>query len=647
MIAGSFRRWLAVGVIASTAALAAAPATALARAALAPPAVSHLNGPALSPRLEDLPAALRALPAEVPKIIPAPRRLPPRGAGPGGAGSGKSILQTRPGPRLSIQPKTGFDGIGENGAIPPDPNIAVGQTYVVQIVNTEIAVFDKSTGAMLPGYPKILSSLWSALGGSCATNNAGDPIVQYDNLAPDGLGDGGTGRWIITELGSLSAPYSECFAISETSDPTGSYYLYSQDFGSYLNDYPKLGVWPTVSNSVYLGSFNLFYAGEIFVGSELAAYDRQAMLNGASSPGFFYYTISNDGNFLPSDLDGATPPSDGTPGYFLNFETTSSLRLYELSPNFGTGSSTLNYVDIAVPSFNEACGGGTCIPQPGTSEQLDSLGDRLMYRLAYRVFSNGSAAMVVNHSVAAGSSAGERWYELTQPSPGEPFSLYQAGTYAPDSAYRWMGSAAMDRAGDIALGYSLSSGSIYPSIAFTGWTAGSALGQMGSETILKPGAGSQTGYTRWGDYTAMRIDPSDDSTFWYTNEYYKQTSSYQWSTYIGSFTIAGGSPPPPSSGPDFTLALSSSSLTVKRGSSNSLTVRVTATSGSPSVSLSTSGLPTGTTASFSVSPVPATGTSTLTISAGRRGPKGSWTVTVTGRDASGSQSAPFTLTVTK
>ena len=471
--------------------------------------------------------------------------------------------------------------------------------------------------------------------------------MQYDNLAPDGLGDGGTGRWIITELGSLSAPYSECFAISETSDPTGSYYLYSQDFGSYLNDYPKLGVWPTVSNSVYLGSFNLFYAGEIFVGSELAAYDRQAMLNGASSPGFFYYTISNDGNFLPSDLDGATPPSDGTPGYFLNFETTSSLRLYELSPNFGTGSSTLNYVDIAVPSFNEACGGGTCIPQPGTSEQLDSLGDRLMYRLAYRVFSNGSAAMVVNHSVAAGSSAGERWYELTQPSPGEPFSLYQAGTYAPDSAYRWMGSAAMDRAGDIALGYSLSSGSIYPSIAFTGWTAGSALGQMGSETILKPGAGSQTGYTRWGDYTAMRIDPSDDSTFWYTNEYYKQTSSYQWSTYIGSFTIAGGSPPPPSSGPDFTLALSSSSLTVKRGSSNSLTVRVTATSGSPSVSLSTSGLPTGTTASFSVSPVPATGTSTLTISAGRRGPKGSWTVTVTGRDASGSQSAPFTLTVTK
>jgi hypothetical protein len=638
-IARSFCRSLAVGFLASLTALAAAPATASAQPA---PAVSHLRGPALSPRLSDLPPVPRTPPTQIPKVIPAPRRLPPRSVGPGGAGSGETIRQTQPGPGLSIQPKTGFDGIGENGSLPPDPNIAVGQNYIVQVVNTEIAVFDKSTGAMLPGYPKTLSSLWSGAGAPCNKSNAGDPIVQYDNLAPDGLGGGGTGRWIITELGSLNAPYSECFAISETSDPTGSYYLYYQKFGNYLNDYPKFGVWPTASNSVYLASYNLFYLGLFPAGSQLAAYDRQAMLNGAASPGFFYYTISNDGNFLPADLDGSTPPNDKTPGYFLNFETLSSLRLYQLSPNFLTGKSTLSYVDIGVPSFSEACGGGSCIPQPGTSEQLDSLGDRLMYRLAYRVLGDGSAAMVVNHSIAAGNGVGVRWYELAQPS-GSSFSVAQRGTFAPDSAARWMGSAAMDSAGDIMLGYSKSSSLVYPSIAFTGRTPDMTADTMGSETILVPGAGSQTGYTRWGDYTALRIDPGDDSTFWYTNEYYKTTSNYVWSTYIGSFTIAGGSPPPGTV--DFSLSLSSTSLTVKRGSSNSLTVTVTATSGSPLVSLSASGLPKATSASFNPDPVTATNDSTLTISAGRHGPKGSWTVTVTGSDASGSQSATFALTV--
>src|SRR5204863_1935530 len=228
------------------------------------------------------------------------------------------------------------------------------------------------------------------------------------------------------------------------------------------------------------------------------------------------------------------PPADGTPGVFLNFQPASTLRQYQFTPNFAAPfTTTLNGpTDIPVASFAQACNGGTCIVQPNR-QNLDSLADRLMYRLAYRVFPD-HASMVVNHSVTAGSSVGVRWYELQAPTttPGG-FSVVQQGTFAPDSAYRWMGSAAMDGAGNIALGYSKSSGSIYPAIAFTSRTPTSPLGTMGTEATLQAGSGAQTTYSRWGDYTALRIDPSDDKTFWYTNEYYSRNSqlfNYMWST---------------------------------------------------------------------------------------------------------------------
>jgi hypothetical protein len=147
-------------------------------------------------------------------------------------------LQTAAGPRLDAATQPSFPGIGENGYIPPDPNIAVGPNHIVQVVNSEIAIFGKS-GNLYSGYPKTLGSLWTNLGGPC-TNNSGDPTVQYDKLAD---------RFMVTQLGSLSSPYSECIAVSTTSDPSGSYYLYSYDFGSNLNDYPKFGVWPTASNA--------------------------------------------------------------------------------------------------------------------------------------------------------------------------------------------------------------------------------------------------------------------------------------------------------------------------------------------------------------------------------------------------------------
>ncbi len=606
------------------------------------PAVSRPSRSAVSPNLSDLPTAHWAQGQDL-KLVPSPKPLPPRKAGPGGPSTDDKALQREKGPHLGVQSKTKFGGVGANGYIPPDPNIAVGKTnssgvgYIVQMVNSQIAVFNKS-GALLSG-PTALSSLWTGLGGACASSNAGDPIVQYDSLAD---------RWLLSELGSSgSAPYSECIAVSVTNDPRGGYYLYSYDFGSSLNDYPKFGVWPTATNSAFLATYNMFTNGQTFTGAQLCAYDRNAMLSGATAPAALCFTVANDGNFLPADVDGAAPPTDGTPGLFLNFETGSSLRLYQLNPDFTAMSGTLTQgtPDIAVAAFTQACNGGVCIPQPN-SQHLDSLGDRLMYRFAYRVFSD-HAAMVVNHSVVAGSSVGVRWYELRAPAatPGQ-FSLYQQGTFAPDAAYRWMGSAAMDGAGNIAIGYSKSSSSIYPSIAFTGRTPDMPLGTMGTETILQAGNGAQTTYNRWGDYTALRIDPSDDSTFWYTNEYYTRNSvffNFNWSTAIASFTVGGSSNPP-----DFNLSASPSSLTVKRGSSGSTNVTVTAINASSSVNLSVSGLPKGTSASFSPNPVTATTNgagSTLKISANRSASTGQFGLTISGSNGPASHGIPLVVTV--
>src|SRR6266699_963371 len=372
-----------------------------------------------------------ALPTVLPVQTPIPLRPRPLAGGDALAPSLlDQTLQTAPGALLELDDDGGkvrIPGVGANGFAPPDPNLAVGPNHIVQIVNSEFAVYSKS-GTIFAGYPMTIGSLFSALGGGCA-GEFGDPIVQYDRAAD---------RWLISQLGSFSAPYAECFAVSRTNDPTGAYNPYAYSFGNNLNDYPKIGVWPTSTNSAYTATYNLFSNGGPFVGAALCAYDRAAMLGGAASPASICYTITNDAGFLPSDLDGSTLPPSGSSGVFLTFETLSSLRYYRLSPNFANpGSSTLSApTDIAVASFSEACGGGTCIPQAGTSQLLDSLGDRPMYRLAYRNFGDHDA-LVFNHSVATGSSVGVRWYELRSPLSGA-FTLYQQGTFAPDSTYRWM-----------------------------------------------------------------------------------------------------------------------------------------------------------------------------------------------------------------
>jgi hypothetical protein len=587
-------------------------------------AVSQPLSPAAQPALPTIPGLQTAIPL---------RPLPPKGGGVLAPNGPDPALQTTIGALLDDDGsrKLRFPGVGANGYVPGDPNVAVGPNHIVQMVNVEFAVYNKN-GNIFAGYPKSLGSIFNPLGGSC-TGEWGDPIVQYDKVAD---------RWLLSQLGSFSAPFLECIAVSQTSDPTGAYYLYSYSFGNNLNDYPKIGVWPTATNSAYLATYNLFANGASFVGADLCAFDRAAMLSGAPSPVQICFTIANDASYLPSDLDGATLPPAGTSGYFLTFETLSSLRYYQLTPNFANPNlSTLSAAtDISVASFSEACGGGTCVPQPGTSQQLDSLGDRPMYRLAYRNFGDHEA-LVVNHSVTAGSSVGVRWYELRRPLTGS-YTLFQQGTFAPDATYRWMGSAAMDSAGDIAIGYSASSSSVHPALRWTGRTSSDPLGTMRTEASIFEGPGSQTGASRWGDYSALRIDPSDDCTFWYTNE--DVLSNGNWTTQIASFKFSncGTSPPP-----DFSISASPSSQTVVQGRSTNYTVTSTPSGGfTGNVTLSASGLPSGAGATFNPNPITGgSGSSTMTVTTSSTTPVGTYTLTITGTSGTLTHTATATLVV--
>ena len=438
-------------------------------------------------------------------------------------------------------PGLGFAGVGQGDYgfsdqyAPPDTNGAVGATQYVQWVNTAYAVFNKSTGAIVAGYPKPGNSLWSGFGGGCQSNNDGDPIVQYDKLA---------NRWILTQFSVSTTPYLQCVAVSTSPDATGSYYRYAFSYGtSDFNDYPKLGVWP----DGYYVSYNIFTNGQTFAGSKVCALDRAKMLVGdASATQQCVQLGSAFGGLLPSDVDGTTPPPAGSPDYVLNYGSN-ALNLWKFHVDWATPASSTftGPASIPVASFSPACnGGGTCIPQPGVSQRLDSLADRLMYRLAYRNFDDHEA-LVVNHAVTVGSSVGVRWYELRDPN-GTP-TVFQQGTYAPDATFRWMGSIAMDGAGDIALGYSASSSTVSPSIAYAGRAPSDPAGTLSGETVLKAGSGSQycpnilfcRSLSRWGDYSAMTVDPLDDCTFWYTNEYEKASGAFNWSTWISSFKFPG------------------------------------------------------------------------------------------------------------
>src|SRR5437660_8134368 len=454
-----------------------------------------------------------------------------------------SVTANMPGTTLN------FDGIPFPGVAcqcaAPDTNGEVGATQYDQIVNEGYQVFDKTSGASLLG-PSGIATLWSGFGGVCQNNGSGDPVVLYDQLAD---------RWVISQFAGVSVPTDECIAVSTTGDATGSYFRYDYHLGSNFFDYPKVAVWP---DGYYL-SMNVFNStGTAFLGPQPFAFDRSKMLVGL--PGTFVSTGitggSSEESYLPADLDGSLPPLVGAPATFVEWPGGGSYRTFHFHVDFVTPSnSTFTlFGSPAAAGFTVLCSTTrSCVPQAGTTSRLDGIGDRLMFRLAYRNFGDHES-VVGNYTVSANSVAGVRWFELRNVTSG-PVSVFQESTYQPDATWRWMGSAAMDQQGNIAIGYSASSGSIFPQIRYAGRLATDPLNSLSQgESTLFAGTGSQTGTSsRWGDYSDITVDPIDNCTFWYTTEYYASTTSFNWRTRIGSFKFAGcGVNPTPTPTPTVT-----------------------------------------------------------------------------------------------
>jgi hypothetical protein len=444
-----------------------------------------------------------------------------------------SVAQTLILPEVGTTNLLNFDGITDaqgGGFVPPDTNASVGATQVVETVNVAYAVYNKSTGALVFG-PINIQTLYSPLGGQCGTGNLSDPVVNYDKAAA---------RWVISMI-AFNNNFSQnnlCTAVSTTSDATGSYNLYSFSFGNVLPDYPKVGVWP----DAYYVTTDSFPNGGAFTGAETCALDRTKMLAGASATAICFQRNTSDFALLPSDQDGAAAPPVGSPNYQMDLATSTKINLYKFHVDFTTppNSTFTGPTQLTVASYTDACAAtGDCIPQPRPGELLDALGDRLMFRLAYRNFGDHEA-LVASHSIKATGSgkaaSAVRWYEVR--SPGASPVIFQSGTVGGGSSAlaQWMGSIGMDKVGDIALGYSKSGKSAKPSIEYVGRIPTDPVGTMESASVIIAGAGVQTNSQhRWGDYSSMAIDPADDCTFWYAQEYYQTNSSFNFRTRLASF----------------------------------------------------------------------------------------------------------------
>ena len=483
--------------------------------------VTYPSASGVSQRLSDLPIDYSMLPTHMmdeplPSALLSHVKPIPFGDDP--------VLQKHALSQVSATQGTSFDGIAQTGWIPPDNNLAVGPNHIVEIVNTSVSMFTKN-GTLLTG-PTNLPDLFAPIGGLCNTYVV-DPVVLYDRPAD---------RWVISGIGlDYVSKYGECIAVSTSNDPTGSYNLYFYNFGTTLNDYPKLSTWATASNSAYLVTYNL-NGGE----ADICAFDRTKMLAGtASAAQLCKTTTGNESTYLPGDMDGPTVPPDGTPGLFITWQNNNPGTLYlrKLTLDFAANKATLSTpTSISVANDNVACF-SDCVPQPGTSQLLDVLGDRMMYRFAIRHFPDHDRA-VFTHAVANGSQVAFRWYEIFDPAGN--VTVNQQGTFAPDDTYRWMSSMAEDQSGNIGVGYSAASTSLYPAIRFTGRVPTDPAGSLETEASIQEGAGSQSGGTsadRWGDYSAMQVDPADDCTFWYVNEYEKATGYENWTTHIASFSF--------------------------------------------------------------------------------------------------------------
>ena len=486
-------------------------------------------------------------------------------------------------------PSKNFAGLGYSDSVtggtagagwPPDVNGDVGPTMYIEAVNDAYAIYDKSTGSRLAAFTE--DSLWSAAPGAtpCNGNNQGDPVVLHDALAD---------RWILTNFAfavdvnfNPIAPFYQCIAVSKTGNPvSGGWFFYAvrMDPGTAgtpptgtLNDYPKFGLW---TDCLYMGAngFNASagtYAGAIFATfNRNTLYAGQALTSTNSALGFLGGS-SAPFSMFPANLLGsaASLPPAGTPEYFVAQSGSVfawEVRKYTNGANVcGSGGTLSAATNVSQASYAFPSTGPSfdtnIVAQKNTTNKLDSLGDRIMQKVQYRKIGSAESLWVVHTTCGVGNASGEcatittttkpQWTQINVTNKVISTTPVQQQIFTPDTTtYRWMGSLAVDRQGNMALGYSTSSPNAFPGIAYAGRLAADPLNTLPqSETVLQTGAGSQANMlqgafvSRWGDYSAMSIDPADDCTFWYTNEYYDTAAhgtSGIWQTRIGAFKFPG------------------------------------------------------------------------------------------------------------
>jgi hypothetical protein len=525
----------------------------------------------VSPALRNLPLAKKHV-ADPSKLLEIRPERGPR-AQSKGYKSGDAALQALSAAVAIPSPLATFEGLSNQDNLnifgfrvnPPDPNGEVGPNHYVEIINLVFAVYDKNGNKLLG--PVDTGSLWAGFAIPDCTDPSGDPVVLYDQLED---------RWFLSQfttsgLNDPTKPFWNCVAVSTTGDPTGTYFRYAfvttSDGIFYFPDYPKYGLW---RNSYILTTREFGPTVEYGIG--VYALERDKMLAGdpnaravkffldGNAPGML--PLVGDG-LLPPDIDGRRMPANGAPAPIVGTQdndasygaTFDALNIWELNVTWQANpvASIALKTQLPVASFDSifpcAPTSRDCLPQPGIvnpAQYLDILSyrQRPTFRLGYRNFRTYES-LVTNQSVEAlPGVAGVRWYEIRR--TGGTYSVYQQGTYAPnDGVHRWMGSIAQDKNGNMALGYSVVNGvNVYPGIRYTGRLAGDPLGQMTlGEGVIINGSGVQTNTnSRWGDYTDMTVDPTDDCTFWYVNEYYQTTQpppDRNWQTRIASFKLPG------------------------------------------------------------------------------------------------------------
>ncbi|MCE7951917.1 MAG: hypothetical protein DYH18_12540, partial [Xanthomonadales bacterium PRO7] len=460
---------------------------------------------------------------------------------------------------------TAVNGGQAGGGWPPDTNGDVGPTYYIQSVNTAMGVFDKSTGALAASFT--INQLWSISGTPtiCLNQNRGDPVVVHDPRSD---------RWIITDFafgvtaGKPATPFYQCIAVSKTGDPVGGgwrFYAVRVDTGASggppagtLNDYPKFGLWN--DGCLYMGANGFTEPSGAYAGSIVASFSTTDMYAGnalTSSIGFLSYATANEFSLFPADLLGSSAgslPPAGTPEYFVaESQSIYGLNVRKFTPGANCGGGGTVSAATSVPHASYNYNGGHYIPQQGSSTLLDSLEDRVMQRVQYRKIGSAESLWVVHTTGGGGTPtvpAQPQWVQVNVSGGTIVTTPVQQQIYAPDTTkHRWMPALAVDGSGNMAIGYSRSSATDYPSIYYAGRLAGDPLNTLPqSEVALVTGGGGQANNCggaacyRWGDYSSMTIDPSDDCTFWYTTEYYDTQANGtagNWQTRIGSFKFPG------------------------------------------------------------------------------------------------------------